>query len=297
MTSSRPVVFFGTEEFSLSALTGLIEANYKVVAVVTKPDSKRGRGQKLTPPTVKVLATSHSIPVYQPEKLAEIEGTLKEFENPVGVLSSYGKIIPESIINLFTPGIINIHPSLLPKYRGASPIESAILNGDDKTGVSIMELVAEMDAGPVYATRELPLMGKETRPELYHSLAQIGTNLLLEYLPAIIDGSLKPAPQDDTLASYCDRLSKSDSLLMSDKLTATEAERKVRAHLGFPKTKAFVSDIPVIITKARVSSSHNSPLDIRCADNQYLSIEELIAPSGRKLKAEDFIRGYIKDQE
>lgn len=122
MTStSHKIVFFGTEDFSLAALTGLIEAGYDIAAVVTKPDTPRGRGQKLTPPAVKALALKHNIAVMQPSNLADIETAIRKIDNPVGVLSSYGKIVPTKIIDLFKPGIINIHPSLLPKYRGPSP--------------------------------------------------------------------------------------------------------------------------------------------------------------------------------
>jgi methionyl-tRNA formyltransferase len=293
MTNILPkIIFFGTEDFSLTALTGLIDAGYDIAAVVTKPDSKKGRGQLLTPPSVKVLATRHNIPVWQPTKLTDISADIEALQPVTGVLVSYGKIIPQSIIDLFTPGIINVHPSLLPKYRGPSPIESAILHGDSQTGVSIMQLARAMDAGPLYTATTYPLTGTETRPELYHSLAIAGTELLLGSLPAIISGDMQPTAQVETQASYCQLLQKSDSLLDCSKTTAEAAERHVRAYLDFPKTKIQFGEHTLIITKAHVSTEQKTPLDIQCRDGAYLSIDELIAPSGRLMSADAFLRGY-----
>jgi methionyl-tRNA formyltransferase len=293
MTStSKPIVFFGTEDFSLTALTGLIEAGYSIAAVITKPDSKKGRGQRLTPPSVKALATRHNIPVWQPQKLNEVTSAITSLDEPLGVLVSYGKIIPKSIIDLFPLGIVNVHPSLLPHYRGPSPIESAIMNGDEVTGVSIMRLAPEMDAGPVYAAKQYPLSGKETRPELYHTLATIGTNLLLETLPQIIEGSLLPIPQDDESATYCHLLQKEDAQLDPSQHTAKQIERRIRAYLDFPKSKIAVSGHTLIVTKAHVTDQQKTPLDIVCQDGVFVSIDELIAPSGKRMSATEFLRGY-----
>ncbi len=290
--TSETIIFFGTEDFSLVALRGLIESGYTIGAVVTKPDSKKGRGQKLVPPSVKVLATQYNIPVWQPTKLKDITENIQSLGKVTGVLVSFGKIIPQSTIDLFTPGIINVHPSLLPKYRGPSPIESAIKNGDDKTGVSIMQLSAEMDAGPVYTVVEHDLHGTETRTELYHALADIGTNLLLESLPSIIDGSLKPIDQNNDNATYCSLLKKEDAELDLSVLTAEEAERTIRAHIGFPKSKLVINHHSIIITKAHVSNQQKTPLDVLCRGGAYLSVDELIAPSGKSMSAESFLRGY-----
>ena len=290
--TSAKIIFFGTEDFSLTALTGLIEAGYPIAAVVTKPDSKKGRGQKLTPPQVKVLATRHNIPVWQPAKLSDIHDDIESLGSVAGVLVSYGKIIPQAIIDLFTPGIINVHPSLLPRYRGSSPIESAIRSGDHTTGVSIMQLSAAMDAGPVYTVKTHTLTGSETRPELYHALADIGTNLLLESLPAILDGSLQPIPQDDRQATYTKLLQKEDALLDPTTSTATELERAIRAHVGFPKSKLPLFSHEVVITKAHINTTNETPLDVKCRDGAYLIIDELIAPSGKRMDAAAFLRGY-----
>lgn len=289
--TSKKIVFFGTENFSLRTLKCLIDGGYSIAAVVTKPDSKKGRGHLETAPAVKVLAHRHNIPILQPSKLSDIEDTLKKLQPAAGVLVSYGKIIPRHIIDLFEPGIINVHPSLLPKYRGPSPIESAIKNGDNKTGITIMKLVMAMDAGPIYITEEHPLNGTETRPELYTILAQKGANLLASTLPKILDGSLEPQPQNDSKATYCDLIQKTDGIIDPLKYTSDEAERSIRAYLGFPKSSYMFNNQQIIITKAHSSATRSTRLDIRCNDNRYLIIDELITPNGRKTSAAAYLRG------
>jgi len=290
--SSQPIVFFGTEEHSLIALRGLVEAGMPVAAVVTKPDAAKGRGKKLTSPAVKVYAEEHNIPVWQPTKLKDITDDIQELDNPVGVLVSYGKIIPKKTLELFTPGIINVHPSLLPKYRGPSPIESAIVNRDNKTGVTIMCLVSAMDAGPIYLQVPYALDFTETKPELYNTLFTLGTNLLVSKLPSILSGELQPTPQDDNEATYCTLLSKEDGNLDLTVLTPGEAEARVRAYLGYPRTRVTVGGYTIIITKAHGVMTQKTPLDLECANGAFLSIDELIAPSGKTMSAADFLRGY-----
>ncbi len=294
MNTSPKILFFGTEDFSSTALKGLIDAGYDIAAVVTKPDSKKGRGHQLTQPIVKQLALAHNIPVWQPVNVRDIYDDVRSLTPVAGVLVSYGKIIPQSLIDLFTPGIINVHPSLLPKYRGPSPIESAILHGDTETGVTIMQLTAQMDAGPIYAQRSYPLTGSETKPALYDTLAHEGTRLLLQILPQAISGDLQPKPQDDALASYCQLLQKSDALLDPAVMTAVQAERHIRAYRGFPKSKLTLYGNDVIVTKAHVADNENHPLAIPFADGRFLCINEVIAPSGKSMPAENFVRGYVK---
>ncbi len=290
---SHKIVFFGTDEFSSETLKALIQADYKISAVVTKPDSKSGRGQKTTISSVKKIAIENNIVVLQPTKLSDIENDIKKIgKDIVGILVSYGRIIPDSIINLFSSGIINVHPSLLPIYRGPTPIESAIANGDNETGVSIIKLVSSMDAGPIYCQSKYKLNGDETQPELYKTLAKLGAKLMLESLPDILNGELKPVEQKNSSTVYCSILTKQDAFPNLANVTSLNAERLVRAHLDFPKTKLNISDKTLIITKAHVGDEDQSPIDILCIDNKYLVIDELIAPSGKKMSAKDFINGY-----
>jgi len=289
---NQPIVFFGTEEHSLIALRGLVDAGLPIAAVVTKPDAAKGRGKKLTSPAVKVYADAHSIAVWQPTRLKEITEDIKKLDNPIGVLVSYGKIIPKKTLELFTPGIINVHPSLLPKYRGPSPIESAIVNRDNKTGVTIMRLISAMDAGPIYQQVPYALDFTETKPELYNTLFTLGTNLLISKLPAIVSGELQPMPQDDNNATYCALLSKEDGDLDLTTLTPGEAEARVRGYLGYPRTRVTIGDHTIIITKAHGVMTQKTPLDLMCANGAFLSIDELIAPSGKTISAAEFLRGY-----
>lgn len=293
MTKKSPkIIFFGTEDYSLSTLKQLVENNFPVVAVVTKPDAARGRGQKITEPPVKTYAKSQGITVWQPENIRSIIDDIKSLQPVAGVLVAYGKIVPQMMIDLFEPGIINIHPSLLPKWRGPSPIESTIANRDTETGVSIMKLDARMDGGPVYTQTTVKLDGTESKPELYEKLFNLGNQHLMVDLPEILSGQLEPTPQDEDAATYCMLLSKNDSLVNPEEITAVDAEAKVRAHLGFPRTRLKVGDYNLIITKAHVSTDRKSPLSVKCQDGNFLSIDELIAPSGKTMTAEAFLLGY-----
>ncbi len=299
MSTSKKILFFGTDAFSAASLRALIANGVPIAAVITKPDSHKGRGQKLTKSIVKEIAEAHAIPVWQPLRVDALAShieklTEKTGQKPAGVLVSYGKIIPQSIIDLFEPGIINVHPSLLPRYRGPSPIETAIANGDGETGITIMQLSKAMDAGPVYSQLTVPLLGVETGPDLESQLAEEGAKELVGQLPAILNGSLQPTPQDDHKATYCRLLTKEDGLLRPQDTTSTEAEARVRAYLAFPKTRYTVADHPIIITRAHISNSHNSPLDIACRDGRYLSVDTLISPSGKATSAQAFLNGYVK---
>ena len=288
----QPIVFFGTEDHSLIALRALVEAKFPVVAVVTKPDAAKGRGNRMTTPAVKRFAIEQGIPVWQPTKLREITDSIRSLDNPVGVLVSFGKIIPQATLDLFTPGIINVHPSLLPQYRGPSPIESAIANRDNKTGVTIMKLEAAMDAGPIYIQVPYALDFTETKPELYNTLFTLGANLLVQNLSKILGGEVTPTAQPEVEATYCSLLDKSMSHLDLSKLTPGDAEAVIRAHLGFPRSRVTVGGYDLIVTKAHGVMTQKSALDVLCANGAYLAIDEVVAPSGKTMSAAAFLRGY-----
>jgi len=291
---SKRLIFFGTEDFSAASLQALIDAEFDISAVVTKPDFTRGRSKQFVQPVVKKLAAKNDISILQPSKMSEIVEFVQKNGPFAGILVSYGRIIPQSLIELFEPGIINLHPSKLPRYRGPSPIEAAILHGDSETALSIMQLTAKMDAGPVYTQKIVRLTGSETKPELYEQLANDGAALLVQTLPRILDGTLTPEPQNDSEATYCPLLTKEDGVLRPQEKTAPELEREIRAYLGYPKSRTTLFDkYDVIVTKASVASSLNdSPITLACKDSTYLSIDELVAPSGRTMSASDFLRGY-----
>jgi methionyl-tRNA formyltransferase len=298
--SMNKIVFFGTEDFSLVSLKALVEANYPIAAVVTKPDAPKGRGHAMTKPAVKVFAEENGIEVWQPSKLNEINANIAKLEHPVGVLVSYGKIIPQTTLDLFSPGIINLHPSLLPKYRGPSPIESAIARRDDATGVSIMKLTAPMDAGPVYKQLTVPLTHRETAEQLYSSLGEIGSKLLIELLPGIVDGSLTPENQDDNVATYCELIKKSDGYIDWE-ADANTIEAKIRAYHIWPKARAKLGTIECIILEAAVienvkklspgALSVSTELIVGCGVGA-LSIKTLQPLGKKEMPIEAFLSGY-----
>ena len=292
MTPTLPkIIFFGTEEHSLGTLKALVEHGMEIAAVITKPDAPRGRGHKLTQPPVKEFATAHNIPVWQPNKLIEIIDDIRQLQPVAGVLVAYGKIIPQRVIDLFNPGIINLHPSLLPKWRGPSPIEATIANQDTETGISIMQLEAGMDSGPVYIQKTIPLSGNESKLDLYNSLFSLGNQTLINSLPDILSAKLMPTPQDDQQATYCSLLSKEMSQLNPETMTAAEANAHVRAYLGFPRSRLQFNDNSLIITQAHASPMSEHTLSVKFKDGQFLTVDELIAPSGKTMAAKAYLNG------
>jgi methionyl-tRNA formyltransferase len=268
----------------------LIDDGYTIAAVVSHHSDGQSRNNRVL--EVAELAAAHNIPVLTPDRPRDIYDQLAAYNADAAVLVAYGRIIPQDIIDIFPGGIINIHPSLLPLYRGPTPIESAISNGDLQTGVSIMQLTAGMDEGPVYTKRVVTLKGDETKFDLYNTLVTESAAALHDTLPSILDGSLLPTTQDSSLATYSRLLTKQDSILSPATLSAVEAERKIRAHLVYPKTKINVMGHDIIITKSHVSDTKTTPLDIECHDGAFLSIDELIAPSGKTMSASAFVNGY-----
>ncbi len=252
-------MFFGTDAFSIPTLVRLLAENWPIVAVVTKPDSRTGRGQQLTAPAVKRLALAASIPVFQPEgKLADISADLGALRPTAGIVVAYGKIIPAAIRDLFPKGLINIHASLLPAYRGASPIEAAILHGDAVTGVTLMQIEAGLDTGPTYDAAKLQLAGTETRLDLYERLAELGAEFTSSKLASILDGTIVPLPQDNARATTVSLIQKSDGHIDWTN-PADHLERQIRAYLGWPGSHAHLAGTDVIITAAHVSPKPGEP--------------------------------------
>lgn len=292
------IVFFGNERIasgitlsSTPVLTSLIAA-HDVVAVVSHHTESLSRNQRSL--EVAAVVDAHQIPLFLPSKPADILPELQNLKPDIGVLVAYGKIIPQSLIDLFPHGIINLHPSLLPLYRGPIPIEQALLNGDTQTGVSIMQLSREMDAGPVYKQLVYPLNGTETKQALAETLLQKGAEVIVRLLPQIEQGVITPRPQDETQASYCSLLTKEHGYLQPESKPAEVLEREIRAFAGWPKSRITIQGHQIIVTKAHVSPDDSGPLTIACQDQTYLAIDELITPSGKKTSAEAFRNGYLK---
>lgn len=252
---TKPVVFFGTEAFSAVTLDALITTGFTIAAIVTKPDRAHGRGRRAELLPVKALALKHHIPLLQPESFDDDALTqLRILGVTAGVVVAYGKILPQRVIDLFNDGLINTHASLLPRYRGASPIEQAIYNGDAKTGVTLMRIEAGLDSGPTYAVAEYVLSGTETKPKLYEALAKLGANLLVTKLPSILDGSLTSVPQDATQVTLAGMIAKADGALDCSR-SAVELDRQVRAYLGWPGSRLTINEDVLIVTAAHPGDS------------------------------------------
>ena len=306
--NSTRLIYFGTDELSPIVLGRLLESGWPVTAVVTKPDAIKGRNKETTEPAVKQIAKTHHIPVFQPARLQDIEDKLRVLKPEIGVLVAYGKIVPESTIGLFPKGIINVHPSLLPEYRGSSPIEQAILHGDAKTGVSIMQLAKEMDAGPVYASKEVPLRNDDSQTSFYPKLGLIGSELLLEVLPGILSGTLVPRPQDSSKATYAPLLSKENGYIDWDKESADAILRKIRAFDRWPQARGTIvlpnsQPVEVIITKAEpANTTHQKPGHVYYLDGKLVvaaksgAVELLVlkVPGKNTMSGAQFAAGYLK---
>jgi methionyl-tRNA formyltransferase len=297
-SKTKRIIFFGNERLvsgldhtETPVLQGLIDAGYDVCAVVANDSGTKSRKQKTL--EVAELAQANNIPVHLPARPMDIYDELAAYQADAGVLVAYGRIVPQKLIDLFPFGIINIHPSLLPKYRGPSPIESAIANGDESTGVSIMALSAKMDAGPVYHQVEYHLPNYEAAPHLSQKLAGLAATELIATLPRIFSGELTPVPQDESKATYCQLISKDDARLNPSTQTAEQAERLVRAYKAFPRARITVAGHDLIILEAAVVGSASSALDIPFADGTYLSVMRLIAPSGKTMDSDQFQKGYL----
>jgi methionyl-tRNA formyltransferase len=228
------VIFMGSPEFALPVLEALSH-EYKVSGVVTQPDRPAGRGKTLTPPPVKELAVSLGLPVIQPNRLREPAATeqLRSWRPDLIVVAAFGQILRQEVLDLPPYGCINVHASLLPRWRGAAPIQAAILHGDVQTGVTIMRMDAGVDTGPTLAQKAIPIQSGDTAASLGARLAELGAKLLLETLPAYLAGELKPQPQDNSAATYASMLKKEDGLLDFNN-PAQGLERKVRAFYPWP---------------------------------------------------------------
>lgn len=291
MTHSTPLVFFGSDDFSLEILRALVAADYQIGLVVTTNPPKQLN-------VVFDFANEMGLRAITPSRFERPElSTLQETDADYAVLASYGRILPASVLAAFK-SIVNVHPSLLPRWRGPSPIEAAILSGEDKTGVSLMKLATKMDAGPVYAQSELALQHTEDQQSLRQTLAGLGAELLIKNLPSIVKAKLAAKPQNETQASYCPLIKKSDGQLNWHK-SATQLERQIRAYSQWPRSSTTLFGKEVIVTEAQVETrqleagqiaTDNDELLVGCAQQSLLL--KRLRPAGRaEMSGADFLRG------
>ena len=293
----------GSPDFAATVLLKLAE-DYQICGVFTQPDRESGRGKKLTQPPVKVIASDLSIPVFQPPKLRipEAFAELESLKPELIVVAAYGQILRQNVLDLPKFGCINVHASYLPRWRGAAPIQAAILAGDEITGVSIMKMDAGIDTGGLLAQEKLAIDPDETAVTLEHKLAQVGSQLLMDTLPAYIRGSISPKPQPEDGVTYAGMLSKQDGFLDFSQ-SAVSLERKIRAYDDWPGTYFEISGWTLKVRKSHVVEKSTLTVAKRGVLDGYpmvgtglggLLIDE-IQPAGKKwMSGIDFLRGYQK---
>jgi methionyl-tRNA formyltransferase len=304
---SKRILFFGNErlatgvETTTPVLRQLLSYGYEVAAVVVAQDkplhSRRQRRLEIAE-----IAAEHQIPFLQFAKLLEHKSELEAYQATAAVLVAYGKLIPLPVIELFPAGIINIHPSLLPKHRGPTPIESVILNGDPRTGVSLMQLGPQMDAGGVFAQQPVRLTGNETKQALADQLSNLGSELLVRHLPAILEGTLPAKLQDESEASYNHLIKKEDGVIGPGawKQPAEVLERRVRAYAGWPRARTTLTRTDIVITAAHVEAGQGAPGSLWLerkqlgvfAQDGILVIDRLIPNGKKEMPAAAFLAGY-----
>ena len=299
------IVFMGTPDFASASLKKLIDEKFDVVGVFTQPDKPKGRGMELCASPVKELALENGLPVFQPVKMRD--GTalaqIKALEPDILVVVAYGRILPDDILAVPKYGAINVHGSLLPKYRGAAPIQWAVLNGDKITGVTTMYLASEMDTGDIIYTAETEIGEYETSGELFDRLKDMGAELLVKTLRDIDAGTAPRAPQDHSKASYVKMLDKSICPIDWNK-TPREVLKHIYGLQPWPVATMELEGKTVRVFAAKytdgktekvpgaVVSTDKGGLEIACADGETLLITELQAPGKKRMGAEDYLRGH-----
>ena len=305
MTTSKNlrIVFAGTPEFAAEHLSTLLDSNFNVVACYTQPDRPAGRGKKLQPSEVKKLAQSHNIPVCQPPSFKDQQALneLEQWQADIMIVVAYGLLLPEPVLQLPKLGCINVHGSILPKWRGAAPIQRAVLAGDKETGVTIMQMDKGLDTGDILHIERCQLSEEETSGSLYQKLQSIGPQALVNTLDKIANQNIIATPQDNSLATYAHKLNKQESLINWVD-SAEEIERKIRGYQPWPVAHANFQDNIVKIWQAEVIYTENntapgtiievnkSGITIATSSNA-IKITEL-QPAGKKsMKIVDFLNG------
>jgi methionyl-tRNA formyltransferase len=265
------IVFFGTPAFAAPTLRALLHSRHEVVGVVSQPDRPRGRGQKAGLAPVKELALAARLPVLQPERLKE-PAFLEAFAAmgaDLGVVAAYGRIIPEVVINTPRLGLVNVHGSLLPRYRGAAPIQRAVMAGEDETGITIMRIVKELDAGAMFATVVRPIAFDATSADVERDLAEAGAGLLVEVVDAIAAGTAREEPQDETQATYAPKITREDSPIDWTR-PATAIHNHVRGLTPWPHASASLAGARIIVIRTIPEERGSSRVESRSAPGTIL---------------------------
>lgn len=302
------IVFMGTASFSLAVLKMLIEEGYNIVGVVTQPDRYVGRKKVLTMPDVKIEALKYNIPVIQPARIKEDYQAVADLKPDLIITAAYGQIVPQAVLDIPRLGCINVHASLLPLYRGGAPVHQAIIDGQEKTGVTIMYMVKKMDAGDMIAQKETPILEEDTVGILYDRLSDLGAKLLKETLPDILKGTNQRIPQDENLVTYAPTLSREDERLDWN-MSARQVYNKVRGTNPWPGSYTTYQGKTVKIWAGQVHQCENAmkhhahqdngtivkifkdAIGVKVNDGVYL-ITELQLEGKKRMSVKDYLNGH-----
>ncbi len=303
MTEPLRIVFAGTPDFAVPPLRALLKSAHRVIAVYTQPDRPAGRGRKLAESPVKETAKAAGVRVYQPASFKEA-GALADLHAlgaDLMIVVAYGLLLPVTVLEAPRLGCVNIHASILPRWRGAAPIQRAVLAGDSESGVTIMRMEKGLDTGPMFLLKRLPLAPNETGGSLHDKLAKLGAEALMEALPKIADGSLAPEPQDDSRSNYAKKLDKAEARIDWQQ-PAEQIERQVRAFNPWPVAHAAYEDANLRIWEAHamagvgaapgtVMAAGRQGIDVATGDG-LLRVTRLQMPGKRAMAAEDFLNAH-----
>ena len=302
------IVFFGTPPFAVPTLTRLIASPHRVVAVVTQPDRPRGRGQRAAAAPAKQVAQRHGIPVFEPTRLREAPfiDSLSAAAPDLGVVAAYGRIIPEAVLDLPRDGMINVHASLLPAYRGAAPVQRAIMAGEAETGVTIMRVVPRLDAGPILARERQPIALDDTADVIERRLADVGAELLVRTIDPLLAGAILERPQNEAAATYAPRLAKADGQIdwrkparvIHDQVRALHpwphafARLHGRRYLILRSATVTLDAVAAAAQPGRILEARHDRFLVATGDGAALAILQ-IQPEGRRaMSARDFLAGH-----
>ena len=297
------IVFMGTPDFAVPALESLYDAGHEIVAVFTQPDKPRGRKQQLTPPEVKQCALSRGLTVYQPSTLRDdaVTAQLTALSPDIIVVAAYGKILPKAILDIPPLGCVNIHASLLPKYRGAAPIQHAVLNGERETGVTIMQMAEGLDTGDILLQRAIPIATDDTSASMFDKLSALGASMIVDSLPMLQRAELIPIQQDDTLATFAPMLDR--SLTEIDwSMPNTSVHDRIRGLYSWPIAQTHIGSKRLKVYRSALSSGSGqigevislSPLTVACGTGS-VELIELQLEGKKRMDSRAFLLGHPLD--
>lgn len=305
MVEALRVAFFGTPQFAVPSLEALLGSRHTVCGVVTQPDRPRGRGQRVTDGPVKALAASRQLPLLQPATLKDpaVEATLRSWAPDLGVVVAYGQLVPAALLALPRLGLVNVHPSLLPKYRGAAPVHRAVVAGETTTGVSIMRVGPRLDAGAVFAVATRDIGPDETSAEVETDLSRIGARLLLDVVDQMAAGTATETPQDENAATYASKLTKAEGLLDWGQ-PARVLHNRVRGLQPWPHAFTYLDTARLIVLESApvagataadpgtIVRADREALHVACGDGSMLALLRLQREGSRPLAVRDFMAAH-----